>query len=156
MAGPTTPLVAIEDVERTLTTLLRKARLPRLHERLVERAGVSLDRALYDVLVRVEENQPMRLTDLAVLLGVDASTASRQLKSLESSGLVERRSDPADGRAAVFVLSAAGRRTLARVRDARLAAISHLLAEWEAQDLADLARLLERLGADINRLLENS
>lgn len=154
MSARTVSVSAVEEVERALTTLFRKARLPRVHERLVERAGVSLDPALYAVLVRVEEHEPMRLTDLAAVLGVDASTASRQLKSLESAALVGRRSDPADGRAAVFVLSTAGRRTLARLREARHAAISHMLTGWDPRDTADLARLLDRLSVDIDRLME--
>lgn len=145
----------VEAVEEALTRLVRRARLPRTHQRLVERAGVSVDPALYTVLARVGEHGPVRLTELAHILGVDASTASRQLKLLERSGLVERRPDPDDGRAATFVLSTAGGRMLSRIREARHAAFSEVLGGWSGDDLDRLAELLDRLVDDIVRYTED-
>ncbi len=44
----------------------------------------------------------MRQSDLARELGVEPPTVTRMVMRLERSGLVERRSDPADGRAALI------------------------------------------------------
>ncbi len=53
---------------------------------------------------------PMRLGDLGRSLGIAPSTLSRNLERLETSGLVERESDPGDARSARVGLSARGRR----------------------------------------------
>ncbi|MBP6489653.1 MAG: MarR family transcriptional regulator, partial [Ilumatobacteraceae bacterium] len=42
----------------------------------------------------------VRVSELAQFLGVDTSTMSRHVKTLEGGGLVVRAEDPLDGRAA--------------------------------------------------------
>ena len=54
--------------------------------------------------------QPCRPTDLARILGMRPTTLSNHLRRLGDRGLVRRRPDPHDGRAALIQLTAKGRR----------------------------------------------
>jgi len=118
-------------------------------EALLGEAGVTLDRALLPLLVRIERRGPIGVVDLADLAGRDHSTVSRQVAKLESLGLVKRRPAQNDRRvreAAVTEKGLAITKALDRARE-RLAA--PLQAKWSSEDLADLARLLRRLADDV-------
>ena len=54
--------------------------------------------------------QPCRPTELARILGMRPTTLSNHLRRLGDRGLVRRRPDPHDGRAALIQLTAKGRR----------------------------------------------
>jgi DNA-binding MarR family transcriptional regulator len=54
--------------------------------------------------------QPCRPTELARILGMRPTTLSNHLRRLGERGLVRRRPDPRDGRAALLQLTAKGRR----------------------------------------------
>ncbi|MCZ7526355.1 MAG: MarR family transcriptional regulator [Acidimicrobiia bacterium] len=129
-------------IERALIILVRRADHPRSHARLERRAGVSLERTSYVVLARVHDGESLRLSDLASGLGVDLSTASRQVARLAELGLVARDDDPADRRAAALRVTRRGRDILRRLRAARRERLGELLAGWTARDRAELARLL--------------
>jgi len=146
-AGTSSDVLAV--IESTMTRVARRSNLPRSHQRLTRRAGVDIDRASYAVLAAVAEHSPVRLTDLADVMGVDSSTASRQVSVLEGRRWVSRVEDPVDGRSSLLALTSAGVKLLDRLRHARRQAWSELLATWPADDLTDLARLLARLAADL-------
>jgi DNA-binding MarR family transcriptional regulator len=140
------------EIEQALTRLIRRGAQPRVHERLAARAGVSLDRAAYAALCRVHEAGPLRLSELAARMGVDVSTASRQVQQLERTGLVARVGDPADRRASLLGLTAEGGRMLTRMREARHASLTQVLADWSAKDRRMLATTLTRLVDDLERV----
>lgn len=144
----------LTELERGLTEVLRNGNLYRLHEHLVDIAGVSLDRAAYGVLGTLQGARGIRLSELAQRLGIDVSTASRHVANLEGSGLVRRVADPSDRRAVMLDLTEAGDETLDRVRLARRRLLAEVLRDWDEHDVATLATLLERLGADLARFLE--
>jgi DNA-binding MarR family transcriptional regulator len=100
----------------------------------------------------LERCAPARVSDLAEVARVDTSVLSRLAKSLERDGLVERSSDPSDGRAHRLQLSAEGRRVLTEGRSRMAALLADRLTEWSAEELArlttDLTRLLHDLSTD--------
>ena len=65
--------------------------------------------AAYAVLGRVVADGPMRLSDLAARNRMLPAALTRQVQALEAEGYIERRPDPADGRAAVVEATPAGR-----------------------------------------------
>jgi DNA-binding MarR family transcriptional regulator len=150
----TTPTAdaAMTDIEQALTRLIRRGNQPRVHERLAARAGVSLDRAAYAALCRLHEAGPLRLSELAARMGVDASTASRQVQQLERAGLVGRVADPADRRASLLQLTVEGDRVLARMRQARRESLAQVLGGWSRADRWTLAAMLGRLVDDLERV----
>lgn len=143
----------LADVERGLAFVIRYGNLPRVRERLAARAGVSIDASGYAVLSRAFEDGPSRLSDLAATLGVDVSTLSRQVNRLAAAGLLRRASDPDDGRASLLALTAEGKRTVEKLRQARLRSLATLVEDWSDEDVDTFARLLGRLG---DRLMEMS
>lgn len=132
-------------LETALTRLIRRAVLPTTGDATRAAAGVGLDRALYTALVRISEQAPIRLSALAELVGLDTSTVSRHVARLEQDGFVVRSPDPDDGRASLLTVTDAGCEILGRVRDTRRAHLQQRVADWDADDVQQLADLLSRL-----------
>jgi DNA-binding MarR family transcriptional regulator len=82
----------------------------------------DLPLAAYDVLLRLVRapERALRMTDLAEKVLLSPSGLTRLVDRLVAKGLVERRMDPDDGRAALARLTEEG------VRQLRLAARTHL------------------------------
>lgn len=140
--------MAPTDAERiagALTTVIRRARLPEVHERVAKAAGIDLDRGGYVVLHQIGDWGPLRISDLAERLGVTLPTASRHVSRLEARGYLDRSTEPDDARVCRVALSAAGRDAVRHVAAARRDAVADLLSAWPDADRADLARLLDRL-----------
>jgi len=91
----------------------------------------------------------MRLSALAASLDLDASTVSRQVRHLEDRGLLERTSDPDDGRASRITLSEQGRVRLEAGARRRRAMVAQLLEHWPDRDREQLRVLLNRLLDDL-------
>ena len=132
-------------IEEALQVVGRAFTQVRLHERLLKAAGVRLDRSGASLLHKLHLHvDPLRVTALADMLGVDAPTVTRKVQQLEREGLVSRHADPDDKRATRIQLTPAGRRTFERVLKARRAWLDRLFQDWDESDLADFARLLSR------------
>src|SRR5439155_9305670 len=131
-AMPTTS--ALADIEHALTRVVRIASLPRLHDRLAAAAGVQLDRTSYPVLGRLGEEGPLRLTELASILRLDASTVSRQVHDLAERGMVARHRDPDDGRAGLLSVTEEGRATVERLRSVRRDLLDQIFTDWSHKD----------------------
>jgi DNA-binding MarR family transcriptional regulator len=84
-----------------------------------------------------------------VQLGVGKGTTSRQIAGLERLGLVRRRPDPVDGRAALLEMTDEGRERFDRTRAARLDRLRRMLGSWPTDELTMLARLLHRLNNEV-------
>ena len=119
-------------------------------------AGVPITGAGLTALRAVDRHGPVVVSDLARRVRVDLSTMSRQLRPLETLGLVARGTDPNDGRVARLTTTAAGRRLLERVDQAVVDDFDVALADWSGADRARLAELLERFrsGLVANRAAE--
>ncbi|MBV8463527.1 MAG: winged helix-turn-helix transcriptional regulator [Acidimicrobiales bacterium] len=105
-----------------------------------------LDRAGYWLLVRVSEHEPVRLSELAEVVGLDLSTVSRQVRDLVEAGLVDKVRDPLDGRASLLSLTAHGAEVLETVSAARRQVIADAVAGWTDEEKEELAERLVRLG----------
>jgi DNA-binding MarR family transcriptional regulator len=79
-------------------------------------ADSQLSLADYDVLVALsgDNEQGIRVSDLAAQIGWERSRLSHQLRRMEERGLTERRPSTDDGRTANVVLTENGRQTIAR------------------------------------------
>ena len=136
------------DLERALTQVARAI----LHLGIPRHAlaeGESIDKAGYWLLVRVSENGPVRLSDLADEVGLDLSTVSRQMGALVNGGLITKEPDPHDGRASFLSLSARGAVVLESVSEARREALADALTEWSDDERATLATGLFRLASGL-------
>jgi len=106
------------------------------------RLGDGIDPGTYHLLHALHGTGAVRVTDLAAACRLDTSTVSRHVAGLERNGLVARRPHPDDGRAQAVDLTERGRRTLEQANHARKQLVTDLLADWPAEDVADLTRLL--------------
>jgi DNA-binding MarR family transcriptional regulator len=136
------------DLNEALDRLIRRAGLPRVHQRLNAAAGVRLDRSSYWLASWLTDAESLRLSDLAEVLHTDLSTVSRQVQAAERAGLVERHPDPSDGRASRVYLTAGGRDALERVRAVQRAEILASIAEWAPEDQQLFAELMRRFAVN--------
>lgn len=148
---------SLEEIRTAFWTIGRSMGQVRLHERLLQAAGVRIDRAGAALLYMLHSHPGfLRVIDLADLLGVDAPTVSRKVQQLERLGLVIRQADLEDRRATRIRLSPVGSRTLARMLKARRLWFDRLLQDWEASDLQAFATMLGRFAASLERDLDRS
>ena len=137
-------------IEQQLTVLLR--RVQRIH--MVTGSGdVHLERSSYGILCQLADEGPQRLGSLATAFGLDPSTITRQVQALESLGLAERSTDPTDRRASILDLTGEGRVALDRTRQHRRDRLRQALADWEASDREEFARLLTKFNESVEGLL---
>jgi DNA-binding MarR family transcriptional regulator len=101
------------------------------------------------VLYRVAEQEPVRVSDLAVSCGLDASTVSRHAKNLEDLGYVARSVDPRDRRASRIELTESGRAYLSDHMALRARLLGDALADWPADDRDQFLRLTQRLATSL-------
>lgn len=156
-AGPERAKQSVDEIREAFWIVGRSMGQARLHERLLRAAGVRIDRAGGALLYMLHgHGEPVRVTGLADLLGVDAPTVTRKIQQLEREGLVARHADPVDHRATRIALTDKGRRTLERVLKARRAWFDRLLEGWDDRDLVVFAGMLGRFATSLERDVEDA
>lgn len=95
-------------------------------------ADLEIPWAQARVLSLLEELGPARITALAEADATSQPTMTTQVQRLEAAGWAERTPDPADGRATLVSLTAAGHEALATARRARAAALRPVLEQLDA------------------------
>ena len=103
-------------------------------------SGLSLART--KVLQVLERNTSIRQTSLAQELGFAQRSVTQAIEGLERDGLVERTSDPTDGRAKLVTITADGAAALAASTDAGNRALQQIFGSLDRQQLAQLDTLL--------------
>ncbi len=139
----------IRQLHNALIDLLGMMNRPQRDTALIQEAGISLDRALFPLLVGIERKGPIGVGELADLVGRDYTTVSRQAAKLESAGLVARHASKGDKRVREAAITAKGRAMTDALDAARERVASMLLANWSKKDLRDLARLMRRFADDL-------
>jgi DNA-binding MarR family transcriptional regulator len=120
-----------------LLAMALTAVIDELHERLAA-AGWPRVRPMSGFVLLAVRDRPRNIGEVGELLGVTKQAAAKVVASLVDEGLVERRADPDDRRAAVLGLTPDGRRFLA---DAE-AAYQTIEAGWaEVAGRRDVAAL---------------
>jgi DNA-binding MarR family transcriptional regulator len=99
---------------------------------LVDRDDLSASAAL--VLNRINREGPMRLTALAKAEGASQSGMTQLVQRMERQGLLERWSDPDDGRASLVMLGEAGRKFWAARGDVLRQRVATLLGGVSQDD----------------------
>jgi DNA-binding MarR family transcriptional regulator len=107
--------------------------------------GVTMSQA--KVMYLVAAGQGMRMSELAVHLGVSISTMSGLVDRLVDHGLLARHDDPADRRQVVVTITATGSGHLERFRELNAAQMRRLLARLEDAELDVVERATRLLAA---------
>jgi len=90
----------------------------------------------------LERNTSIRQASLAQELGFAQRSVTQAIEGLERDGLVERTSDPTDGRAKLVTLTADGAAALAASTDAGNRALQQIFGSLDREQLTQLDALL--------------
>jgi DNA-binding MarR family transcriptional regulator len=123
---------------------------PQGDEMMVREAGISLDRALFPLLVGIERRGPIGVVDLADRIGRDYTTVSRQVAKLESLGLIERRAAAVDRRISEATVTSKGKAMTDAVDKARERLVGAMFATWDDYDVEELVRLMRKFADAIS------
>lgn len=122
---------------------------PQRDELMVREAGISLDRALFPLLVVIERRGPIGVVDLADGVGRDYTTVSRQVAKLESLGLVARQAGAGDRRVREASVTPKGKAMTEAVDAARERMGRAIFTEWDEHDVQELVRLMRKFADSI-------
>ena len=140
---------SVRIIESALAVIIAWATRRDIYEETMRRARVDLPRGHTSLLSRLSTCGPLRMGELADLLGVDNSTITPQAQRLERLGLIVREPDPVDGRAAVLKITSAGKRTLRRLESSWRDVLMEKLQSWPETDRAAAAQALSRLAGTL-------
>jgi len=127
---------------------------PRFDDILLNEAGVSLDRALFPLLVRIDVLRPISVVELADQVGRDHSTVSRQVAKLQALGFVARAARPGDQRVRAASITPQGKDIARTIAAARERLFRRVMEGWSEEDQHALARLNSRLAESMNRVAQ--
>lgn len=134
----------LRELHGALIDIVSVMNRPQRDEAMVRQAGISLDRALFPLLVMIERLGPIGIVDLADRVGRDYTTVSRQVSKLEELGLAERRENPVDRRVREAVITARGKAMTDKVDAAREKMARDIFLDWKDGEVRDLIRLMRR------------
>lgn len=135
----------LDDIAAALIDLTGRLNSPRQDDVLLREAGVSLDRALFPLLVRLSSGGTTSVAELAGQVGRDPSTVSRQLAKLELLGLVKRPATREDMRLREAAITKAGSSTVTAIAKARRKLLGQLVQDWTESELRMFPELVQRL-----------
>jgi DNA-binding MarR family transcriptional regulator len=138
-APPADDVAAVADSVVHLLRSFSKARA-----RLLAAAEHDVEWSTHLLRKCIATEGQLRASDVAEYLHSDPSTVSRQVAALVKDGLLERRADPADGRASLLVLTEKADAALVEQDRIRLAHFGQILDDWSESDLRRFAAMLQR------------
>lgn len=142
---------SLSELAESLNALYRLSGSRGVHAATVAATGVQVSRTGLQLLSLVEDRGPVSATALATVLDVSQPTASRVLQALENDGLVSRRASSSDGRVSHHVVTAKGKRVLARVHRYHVEQLAQVLADVDdvrREAIADaITEFVDRLRA---------
>ncbi len=136
---------SLPDLHRSLLDIVGEFNRPERDAAMLKLAGLTLERALFPLLVLVEKLGPVGVVELAGRVGRDYTTVSRQVARLEALGLVNRQAGKTDRRMREAVITPQGKAAAKAVDGARERIILALFQGWSRHDFDALCRLLRKL-----------
>lgn len=137
----------LPELLQALVDIVNVMNSPERDAELLEKAGLTLERALFPLLVLVDRLGPIGIGDLADKVLRDYTTVSRQVARLEELGLATRRLSKADRRVREVTITPLGKVAADAVDMARRQMAVDMFRDWARSDFDDLTRLLKMLAA---------
>jgi len=103
------------------------------------------------VLQTVAQAESVRPSEIAGALHLHQSQVTRQIKGLEDEGLIEVVANPEDNRSWLVTVTEAGRAEMARLQEVGMTKWRRYFADWDEEEVAQLARLLTKLHTSIEQ-----
>lgn len=136
-------------IESALAIIVAWASRREFQQEAMRRARCDLSAGHAALLSRLGSAGPLRVGELAAMLGLDNSTVTPQAQRLERAGLITRQPDPKDGRVAMLAITDAGRQLLERLHRSRREMLLEKLRDWTPSDRAAVAAALSRLASSL-------
>jgi DNA-binding MarR family transcriptional regulator len=140
---------SLQQIHEAFTRLMRWAHRGDVRRSLLGTSAESLSMNDITLLRAITAQGPVRASDLAAWQGVDKSTVTPQVHRLAERGLVARRGDPGDRRAALLTVTDQGRRKLRETDESGVRLFERALGGWSGEDRHALAALMQRLAAEL-------
>lgn len=125
---------------------------PQQDKRLLIKAGLNLDTALFPIIVRIGLQQSISVGELANQMGRSHSTVSRQIDKLEAENLVQSDAAKKDGRVREITLSDQGTAIFKKISQARREVMNKVLSDWDEASLIELQANLQRLSQSLRNV----
>jgi DNA-binding MarR family transcriptional regulator len=138
----------LKELHGSLLAITSAMNRPQRDAYMVRAAGISLEHALFPLLVSVGKVGPIALVELADRVGRDYTTVSRQVSKLEQAGLVMREANTVDRRVRKVAITPQGKVMTNRVDAARERLGRKVFASWEPEEVEALIRLMRKF-ADV-------
>jgi DNA-binding MarR family transcriptional regulator len=133
-----------QDVARLVTALfVVSSGLERARRSIPDAAALSV----LQVLGAVEQTDPgrgARPSEIAAALDIHRSAVTYHIRALTKAGHIQASTDPGDRRSSILSLTEAGHAELARLHAQGMARFTSFVADWGADEVRELARLLEK------------
>lgn len=135
----------VETLETQMMILVRNFTL------LARRHGDEwgMDRAGYLLLRTLEQIGPASINVLADTLGLDGSTVTRQISSMQAAELVVRETNPEDRRSCIIRPTEDGVERMNQFRERRKATVTALTNSWSTHERRTLSKMLSKLNDSI-------
>lgn len=124
----------------------------RLSERRLKPLGFGVGHL--PVLVALRDGHANTQRDLARFAGIEQPPMAQMLARMERDGLIERVPDPEDGRSRKVSLTQAARERLPEAITTLLDGNREALLGFSEDEQVQFVRLLERVGANLDRMSE--
>lgn len=139
----------LRELHGAMVDLMAVVNEPARDVALLREAGVTLDRALFGLLVGIDRFGPVSVGDLAARSGRDHTTVSRQVAKLVDLSLIVSKPGEKDRRVNHLTISAAGKEIIERLHEGRARRVAPILERWSEKDFGDLVRLMRRFVDDL-------
>ena len=136
---------ALEVIEVASAVLVRNFELLRRRSSIY----ADLDRAEYLLLRTLDAVGPSDICGLAAALGLDPSTAGRQVAAMAAKGLIERTPAATDRRRSIISPTGTGLDRMNTTRAQRRIATEELLDGWSEADLRTLGEMFTRYNRSV-------
>jgi DNA-binding MarR family transcriptional regulator len=138
------------EIQGAIGTIVAWSTRNDVYQETMRRARCDLPQGPVWLLARLARSQPIRLSEVATAFGVDKSTLTPQAQRLEREGLIARKPDPRDRRAALLQVTRAGHAALSRLHKTRAAMFDEILAEWPDRERTQAVTVLTRLAGQLD------
>ncbi len=118
--------------------------------------GEPLDIALADALSFICQRGPLRMGELAEAMHITPASTTRAVGCLVDKGFVERVRDEEDQRSIVVMATMEGRERYGEISRRIQQGLTEILADFSAEEQAQLADYLERFVAAVDKLAQSA
>jgi DNA-binding MarR family transcriptional regulator len=140
------PQTPVEGVLHAFTRIGRRLK--------AKQPGDTIDHSAHLVMFMLRCSGPVRLSDLAARVEIDASTASRHVRALENAGLIRRSADPDDGRAFRVELTELGEKEFEAASKRRQELLTRAMDGWDTSDIETFEKLMTRFADGVSSIAD--